>query len=86
MLHQSPSEPNMEKISDTINRVAIQQLKLRCYNPYCRHTWMPRTSVAPLKCPRCQSRHWYDPNYAFSVRHPRTKKEEPCAPTTEATT
>jgi len=48
---------------------------LRCYNPTCRHTWYQRAATPPLKCPGCQSHHWYDPKFGFRPRRPQVAKE-----------
>jgi len=61
--------------------------QLRCFNPTCGHVWFQRTPRPPLRCPRCQSRHWYNPSYPFKSRQrPRlreTAPEPPPPPTPE---
>lgn len=42
--------------------------QLRCFNPRCGHVWMQRATQPPFRCPRCQSRHWYNPSYPFHTR------------------
>ena len=41
---------------------------LRCFNPRCGHVWIQRTPRTPFRCPRCQSRHWYNPSWHFKTR------------------
>jgi len=42
--------------------------QLRCFNPRCGHIWIQRTLRPPVRCPRCQSRHYFNPSYPFGRR------------------
>lgn len=52
--------------------------QLRCYNPYCRHTWFQRSPKPPDRCPRCQSRQWFNPIFTFQP--PQTRRQTPPTP------
>lgn len=48
----------------------IQVPMLRCYNPMHPYTWLQRGLNPPKRCPDCQSRHWFDPNW-WTTHTPR---------------
>lgn len=46
---------------------------LLCFR--CRKTWLPR-KVAVVRCPRCKSLHWFEPQPPRRGRPPKQKPVE----------
>jgi hypothetical protein len=53
--------------------------QIRCFNPSCKATWIQRGQAPPLRCPRCQSTHWYNPTWYANrlLKFPYLRKPEP---------